>query len=886
MPAPPDFSSVSLEERYTKTRGRVLLTGNQALVRLTMLQRQRDLAAGLNTAGYVSGYRGSPLAGLDHEFERAKRHLGDSHVVFHPGINEDLAATAVWGTQQLGLFEGARYDGVFSMWYGKGPGLDRSLDAVRHANAAGTSPTGGVLLLAGDDHGAVSSTVPHQSEQNLISAMVPVLSPGGLGDFLDFGLMGWAMSRYAGLWVGFKCVTDIVESTASFDLDPAKPAIVVPDFDQDTDVALRWPDAPRAMERRLLEHKLARVQAFARANRFDAIRYDSAKARLGIVASGKAWLDLMAALEGLGIDEQRAEALGLRVYKVGLVWPLEPEGIASFAKGLERVLVVEEKRGIIEDQIKALLFDAPESARPKVIGKRDADGRSLLPEWGEIDPGMVANALADFIDPADEALHERAAAMTQAAPQDGPPPMEREAYFCSGCPHSISTRLPEGSRASTGIGCHMMVIGLPERRTSTFTQMGGEGVAWTGMAPFTDEKHIFVNMGDGTYFHSGLLAIRAAVASGANATYKILYNDAVALTGGQVHDGPLSVPAIVEQVLAERVARVAVVAEEPERWRGRMPAGVSVSHRDEMDAVQRELREVEGISVIVFDQVCAAEKRRRRKKGAFPKVETRAFINELVCEGCGDCSVVSNCISVEPVETEFGTKRRINQSSCNGDLSCVKGFCPSFVTVTGGALRRGKAVAADEELFAALAEPPAPKDRRHLQSAADRHRRHGRNHRRCDHRPGGASGRPRGAAARPARPGAEERCGDDASAPVRSARARCLRAHPHRRVGSGPRLRCRGGGQPGGVGDHASGAHAHGGQQPPRAHSVVREEPARRFPQGERHARHRARARPERPFRRGDRAGDGPARRRHCGQHVPARPCLPAGADPGEPRGA
>jgi indolepyruvate ferredoxin oxidoreductase len=676
----------SLDERYTLEQGRILVSGTQALVRLPMLQRQRDLAAGLNTAGYVSGYRGSPLAGFDREMARAKKHLRDSHVVFHPGLNEDMAATAVWGTQQTSLFEGVRYDGVFALWYGKGPGVDRSMDVIRHANAVGTDPNGGVLLLVGDDHGAVSSTLPHQSEHNLASAMVPLLAPAGVQEYIAMGLAGIAMSRFSGLWVGFKCQTELVECSATVEVKADAPAFVQPDHPRPADgLSARWPDGPHAMEKRL-EHKLAAAQAFARANGLDRMSGAAAGATLGIVSSGKSWLDLRAALAMLGLSDAELQRLGVRLLKVGLVWPLVPETIRDFAQGLSGVLVVEEKRPFIEEQVKTLLYDLP--ARPRVIGKQDAQGHPLLPSIGEIDPLAVARAvLALLPQGAVGAPAERVAALAARAPVEAAA-MRREAYFCSGCPHSISTKVPDGSRASTGIGCHMMVIGMEERATSTFTQMGGEGGAWIGLSPFTDEKHIFVNMGDGTYFHSGLLAIRAGIAAGVNATYKILYNDAVAMTGGQKHDGDVTVPGIVAQVLAEGARRVAVVAEQPERWEGVLPREVSISHRDELDAVQRQLRDVEGVTVLVFDQVCAAEKRRRRKRGDFPVSPRRAFINELVCEGCGDCSAVSNCISVEPKETEFGRKRTINQSSCNTDLSCIKGFCPSFVTVEGGSVRK------------------------------------------------------------------------------------------------------------------------------------------------------------------------------------------------------
>ncbi len=687
----PSDRKVSLDDRYTLEKGRILVSGTQALTRLPMIQRQRDMARGLNTAGYVSGYRGSPLAGFDREMARARKYLDAAHVKFHPGLNEDMAATAVWGTQQTGMFEGARYDGVFAIWYGKGPGVDRSMDVIRHANAVGTNPNGGVLLLVGDDHGAVSSTLPHQSEHNLISAMVPMLSPAGVGEYIEYGLLGIAISRYSGAWIGFKCQTEIVECSATVDLDPDKPRIVIPeDVFASDGLSLRWPDGPHAMELRL-ERKMLAVQAFARANRIDRTVWGSTgRARLGIVSTGKSWLDLLGALALLGIDEARAAALGIRLYKVGMVWPLEPQGIADFASGVEELLVVEEKRSILEDQIKALLFNLPDDRRPRVFGKAGENGAMLLQSIGEIGTLTVAKAILTRLGPLDADLQAKARFVDEMTAALGveATALRREAYFCSGCPHSVSTRLPEGSRASTGIGCHMMIIGNEDRNTSTFTQMGGEGGSWIGLSQFTDEKHIFINMGDGTYFHSGLLAIRAAIAAKVNATYKILYNDAVAMTGGQKHDGDVTVPGIVGQMLAEGAERVVVVAERPEVWQGNLPRGVSVHHRDELDAVQRELREIPGLTVLVYDQVCAAEKRRRRKRGAYPVSDKRAFINELVCEGCGDCSAVSNCISIEPQETEFGRKRRINQSSCNTDLSCIKGFCPSFVTVEGGSIRK------------------------------------------------------------------------------------------------------------------------------------------------------------------------------------------------------
>ncbi|MGR9249291.1 indolepyruvate ferredoxin oxidoreductase family protein [Rhizobium leguminosarum] len=707
---------ISLDDRYTRERGRILVSGTQALVRLPMIQRQRDLARGLNTAGYVSGYRGSPLAGFDREMARAKKFLDAAHVKFQPGLNEDMAATAVWGTQQTGMFQGPRYDGVFAMWYGKGPGVDRSMDVIRHANAIGTNANGGVLLLVGDDHGAVSSTLPHQSEHNLISAMVPMLSPAGIGEYIDYGLIGWAMSRYCGAWVGFKCQTEIVECSATVDLDPHRPLIVMPDdvFAPDG-LSLRWPDGPHAMELRL-ERKMLAVQAFARANQLDrAVWGATGRARLGIVSTGKSWLDMLGALALLGIDQARAADLGIALYKVGMVWPLEPQGIAEFAARVDELLVVEEKRSILEDQIKAQLFNLPVDRRPRVFGKAGENGAPLLQAIGEIGTLSVAKAILSRLSDFDAALQAKARFVDEMAlaMEIEAAAVKREAYFCSGCPHSVSTRLPEGSRASTGIGCHMMIIGNEDRNTSTFTQMGGEGGSWIGLSPFTDEKHIFVNMGDGTYFHSGVLAIRAAIAAKVNATYKILYNDAVAMTGGQKHDGDVTVPGIVSQMLAEGATRVVVVAERPDVWQGNLPRAVSVHHRDELDAVQRELRDIPGVTVLIYDQVCAAEKRRRRKRGAYPVSDKRAFINELVCEGCGDCSAVSNCISIEPQETEFGRKRRINQSSCNTDLSCIKGFCPSFVTVEGGSIRKpaakSKSVTTDDlplPVFTATFETP------------------------------------------------------------------------------------------------------------------------------------------------------------------------------------
>src|SRR3954469_4128262 len=734
MNAPVDraaLAAASLDDKFTLERGRAFLTGPQALIRLMMLQRARDAAAGVNTAGFISGYRGSPLGGLDQALWRAQKHLAASHIRFQPGVNEDLAATAIWGTQQLNLFPGARYDGVFSMWYGKGPGVDRCGDVFKHANAAGTSRHGGVLALAGDDHAAKSSTLPHQSEHIFKACLIPVLNPANVQDYLDLGLHGFAMSRYSGCWIAFKCVTDVVESGSSVIVDPDRVRAQMP-----TDFALppgglniRWPDGILEQEARILDWKVYAAIAYARANGLDRMIWDSPGARLGIVTTGKSYGDVTRALDDLGIDERVARDIGLRLYKVALSWPLEPQGARRFAEGLEEILVVEEKRQVIEYQIKEELYNWKEGVRaPRVVGKFDDSGewsRSggrpagtwLLPAHYEHSPAMVARAIAQRLvklglaEKLGSQFRERLAFLEFKEKALAKPRVTtvRQPYFCSGCPHNTSTRVPEGSRATAGIGCHFMAVWM-DRNTSTFTHMGAEGAPWIGQAPFTDEKHIFANLGDGTYFHSGLLAIRAAVAAKVNMTYKILYNDAVAMTGGQRHDGPLDPAIISRQIAAEGVKPIIVVTDEPDKYPSGTDwaPGVTIRHRSELDAVQRELREAKGVSAMIYDQTCAAEKRRRRKHKAYPDPAKRVVINETVCEGCGDCSVQSNCLSVEPVETEFGRKRQINQSSCNKDYSCVNGFCPSFVTVEGGQLRKGKSAAKAASDFAELAEPALP----------------------------------------------------------------------------------------------------------------------------------------------------------------------------------
>lgn len=705
----PASITATLDDKYTRHTGRVFLTGTQALIRLPMLQRERDLAAGLNTAGFVSGYRGSPLGNLDLGLWQAKQHLADHHVSFQPGVNEDLAATAVWGSQQVGLFPGAKYDGVFAMWYGKGPGVDRCGDVFRHANAAGTAKHGGVLVIAGDDHAAKSSTLPHQTEHVFKAVMMPVLYPANVQEYLDFGLHGWAMSRYSGCWVAFKALADTVETSASVNVDPAAVDIRIPsDFSLPPDgLNIRWPDPPLVQEARLLNYKLYAALAYCRANRLDRVVIDSPAPRLGILTAGKSYLDVRQALDELGIDDALAAQIGIRLYKVGMVWPLEPEGVRHFAEGLEEILVVEEKRQLLEYQLKEELYNWRDDVRPRIVGKFDEKGEWtveseggylahsdwLLPAAGELPVASIARVIARrigrfFTSPSIEARLKLIEGKQQALKT----PLvlaERKPHFCSGCPHNTSTKVPDGSRAVAGIGCHYMVTWM-DRSTSTFTHMGGEGVPWVGQAPFTEEKHIFANLGDGTYFHSGLLAIRQSIAAKVPITYKILYNDAVAMTGGQPVDGVLSVARITRQLEAEGVGKMIIVAAEPEKYatiRDLAP-NVPVRHRDELDAVQRELREFPGVSVLIYDQVCATEARRRRKRGKLPAINQRAFINEAVCEGCGDCSVQSNCLSVEPVDTDFGSKRRINQSACNQDLSCLKGFCPSFVTIEGGTLKK------------------------------------------------------------------------------------------------------------------------------------------------------------------------------------------------------
>jgi indolepyruvate ferredoxin oxidoreductase len=691
-------TSHNLDDKYTALTGSAFMTGTQALVRLPMAQMRRDRAAGINTAAFVTGYRGSPLGSYDQQLLLAKPHLDAHDVRFQPGVNEDMAATAIWGTQQVLLSEQATVDGVVGYWYGKGPGVDRCGDVFKHGNAAGTSAHGGVLCMAGDDHTAKSSTLPHQSDHAFIAAVMPVLYPSSIHEFTELGLFGIAMSRYSGAWVGYKVISDTVETSAVVSFADEQKTFVLPtDYElPEGGLNLRWPDPPLVQDDRLQEHKAYAALAFARANKIDQVILDSRQARIGIVATGKAFEDVRQALAELEIDEAAASQIGLRLYKVRMPWPLEPYGIRAFSEGLEEVLIIEERREIIEHQIKQQLFNWRADVRPRIVGKFDENDVPFLPLSAALSTSRVARAIASRILklPLEESLKRKIESRLEYLQRRADErashnaPIERQPWFCSGCPHNSSTKVPEGSKAMAGIGCHYMVQWM-DRNTDTFTQMGGEGVPWTSLSHYTNEKHRFVNLGDGTYFHSGLLAIRASVISGVNITYKLLFNDAVAMTGGQALDGGLTPEKITWQLYAEGVSPLYVVSDEPEAFSTNdLPPGTLIEHRENLDTVQRKLRELSGCNAIVYAQTCAAEKRRRRKRGLMPDPAKRVIINSAVCEGCGDCSIQSNCVSIEPLDTPFGRKRQINQSTCNKDFSCVQGFCPSFVTIEGGVLRK------------------------------------------------------------------------------------------------------------------------------------------------------------------------------------------------------
>lgn len=684
-------SVVSLDDKYVLTEGRVFLSSNQALTRLPMDQARRDKAAGLRTAGFISGYRGSPLGVYDAALWSAQEKLDEHDIRFVPGLNEELAATAVRGTQELGWFGKSKYEGVFGLWYGKGLGVDRACEALKLGNLEGASAKGGVLVVAGDDHGGKSSASAHQSEHTLMAGFIPVLYPATTDEIIEYGLYGWAMSRFSGAYVGLKCITDTLDLTASVMLPDLFREYAVPDFEKpEGGLNVRYTPAPLELEALTVQFRLPAVQAFSRTNRLDRTVFSGPRQELGLIAAGKAYLDLRQAMADLGLCEERCRELGIGLYKPGLVWPLEAHGLEEFATGYKAVLVVEEKRPVIEDQAARLLYGVPSDDRPVILGKRDRIGASLLPEVGELNPALIRKALVSTLTQmglADEALgvaNRRFAGIEAGAGLLGGGRV-RPPFYCSGCPHNTSTRVPEGSEAMAAVGCQgLAAYVMPERRTMLPVNMGGEGMPWLSVGPLVEREHMFQNMGDGTYSHSGILAIRASVAAGARVTFKLLYNDAVAMTGGQPVEMHISPINMVNQLVAEGVKPVVLVSDNIEPYtRAALPAGVTVRHRDELDAVQRELRETTGVSAIVYEQTCATEKRRRRKRGSFPDPDKRVFINQDVCEGCGDCSVQSNCVSITPLETEFGRKRKIDQSTCNKDFSCLKGFCPSFVTVEG-----------------------------------------------------------------------------------------------------------------------------------------------------------------------------------------------------------
>lgn len=697
---------MSPEQKYTQPDGSVYVSGNQALVRMVFEQHRRDREAGLNTGGFISGYRGSPLGHLDQDFTRVKPLLEERDIRFQPGVNEDMAATAVWGTQQIGFFK-PNFDGVFGMWYSKGPGVDRSGDALRHANLWGTSPKGGVVMAVGDDPMARSSSIQQQSEHTLASMCIPVFHAANVQDIYDFGLIGWQLSRYAGTWTAVKAVSDIFESWLAIDVDPARTQIQLPP--DPGSVHTRWPDLSVYQDERMLKLRLPAVHEFARLNRLNRPTHTSPKRRMGIVAAGKAWSDTVEALSDLGLDEKVLADIGVEIFKVALVWPLEKETLAEFALGLDELLVIEESRPFLQPQIANILVNMPAEGRPRLLGKHDADGDEWMPSHGELTPVIIARVLHRWLGKVhrSDAMDQWISYLDNVDSELKKPRSNviRSPYFCSGCPHNSSTKVPDGSQQLAGIGCHWLV-NLMERETVTYPQMGGEGANWAGAAHFLKDEHIFANVGDGTWYHSGSLAIRQAVASGVTMTYKILYNDAVAMTGGQPVDGPISVAQMTHELRGEDIQKIVVVSADPSKFdTSTFASGTQLYHRDELEKVQRELRKVSGVSVIIYEQTCATELRRRRGKKLAPDPDRRAFINERVCEGCGDCSVQSNCLSVQPLETEFGRKRVIDQSACNKDFSCLKGFCPSFVTIEGGQLAKPTGASLDDILATELPTP-------------------------------------------------------------------------------------------------------------------------------------------------------------------------------------
>ena len=702
-PRVPERRNVNLEDKYALEEGRIFLTGVQALVRLPLDQHRSDRRRGLHTATFISGYQGSPLGGLDQELAR-RRKLCEEHHVFHvPGLNEELGATSAWGSQLAADLPGARYDGVLGMWYGKAPGLDRAGDSLRHGNFVGVSRTGGALACVGDDPSCKSSTIPSASEAVLESLHMPVFFPGDVQEVIDLGLHALGCSRASGLWSGFKIVTNVADASGTAAVSPERVMPRIPTVEWEGRPYEHRPSAnllaPASveMERTMLGPRSELALAYARENGVNRIE-GAHDAWLGVVAAGKSYFDLRQALADMGLDDRALERAGVRILKLGMVWPLEPEIVRSFARGLDEILVIEEKRPFLEPQVKDALYGA--AGAPRVVGKRDERGAPLVPVELDLDADKIARAVAARLSGRVtldsvaarlrklDALERQPFALPMADQERAPHSVsERTPFFCSGCPHNSSTPAPEGTLVGAGIGCHTMILLNPEGRgdITGITQMGGEGAQWIGMAPFTDDDHFAQNLGDGTFHHSGSLAIRAAVAAGVNVTYKLFYNDAVAMTGGQEIEGAMSVPTITRWLELEGVRRVIVTTEDTSRYRGVELAPIAeVRDRGEMIAAQRELAAVEGVTVLIHDQECAAELRRKRKRGKAPDPPQRIHINERVCEGCGDCGRKSSCLSVLPVETEFGRKTQIHQSSCNKDYSCLEGDCPSFLSVVPG----------------------------------------------------------------------------------------------------------------------------------------------------------------------------------------------------------
>jgi len=708
-------NKITLDDKYTLEKGRVYVTGTQALVRLPMIQRQRDKLNNLNTSAFISGYRGSPLGMYDKALWTAKKFLKNNDIDFESGLNEDLAATAVWGSQQAGLISESSKDGVFGIWYGKGPGVDRSGDAFKHANSAGTSPHGGVVALLGDDHTAKSSTLAHQSEYAMVDAQIPVFNPANVQEILDYGLLAIALSRYAGVWTSMKCVTATMDSSASVNVDINRVNISKPDFEMPEEgVSIRWPDDVLGQELRLTNIKIPAVKSFIKANNINKIIWNKGHRKIGIISAGKAYAEVRQALADLSIDEKYAEKLGIHLLKIGVTWPLEESIIEKFSEKFEEIIIFEEKRPLIEDQIKKIMFNHPN--RPKhIVGKLDENLEELIPSTGELMPDFVSEVIAERIvkKNKDENILNELRLIKQKDPDTAiiKGIANRTPYFCSGCPHNTSTKVPEGSKAMAGIGCHFMAAWM-DRSTDLFTHMGGEGANWIGMSPYVKDKHIFQNIGDGTYTHSGILAIRAAVSAKVNITYKILFNDATAMTGGQAAEGKPTPAKISHQLYGEGIKRIAIVTDEPEKYglNANFAQGTSINHRRDIDQVQKELRNWPGVSAMIYDQTCATEKRRRRKRGLMEDPDKRSFINDLVCEGCGDCSKTSNCISIEPLETTLGRKRKVNQSTCNKDFTCVEGFCPSFVTVEGATPKKRKANTKSDLPIKIFNKIPQPKE--------------------------------------------------------------------------------------------------------------------------------------------------------------------------------